>query len=174
MADYRIAVNKVIFDETTGRLIKTIATLGVLEIHTETSREEELLYVLACEGSALEKLLSVFPDGYYTLVVIKKVISPNIYAYRGWMLTSKHKDLVFWHTKWLNVGDLCTYNIHTDYLHPESFSKQNFVSRDIREEVRNKPESARPALYDDIFPKADAIVEETSWSGGSKEFSYGN
>lgn len=101
--------------------------VGVLEVTTGSKQQEdEILYVLTSPNSVLHAILN--SDGYYQLVFTKETPSSKMlnlpvkrFAFWGYAIISKHKDIIFWESKYFHVGRLNPLALQT---------------RDIQEEQR--------------------------------------
>lgn len=125
---WRIHVEKVDFFEWGGspRVIP-IKEVGIIFTTTQNrEQEEELLYTLTSPNSILQQALSREGDGWYRLAFFKqtpsaKMMNLPVFGYYGYALITKRKDIIFWETKYLQVGKLNAYNLQT---------------RDVQEEIR--------------------------------------
>lgn len=110
---WRIIVQKVKLDESRGvpRILRS-KPIGIIELTTgNQQQEDELLYTLTQPNSVLHKALE--EDGVYRLVVLKETPSsklrksnPPVFAFWGYALVSKKKDIIFWESKYFHIGHL--------------------------------------------------------------------
>lgn len=139
---YRVHLNRIHFNplDKEGRTVRVLSSGPIFNVHTETNVEVELLYMLAEENSELMQFINSWTEkdnSWYQLIVTRlsdmsragftgKV---NVFSYKGYVLFQRIKGHLQFETKYMNIGQLSAYNLQ---------------SRDVKEEVRNKPNHTIP------------------------------
>ena len=134
---YRVHLNRIHFNplDKEGKTIRVLSSGPTFNVTTETNVEVELLYMLAEENSELMRFINSWTEqdnSWYQLVVTRLSDMSragftgklNIFSYKGYVLFQRINGHLQFETKYMNIGELSAYNLQ---------------SRDIQEEVRNKP-----------------------------------
>lgn len=135
MALYKVHVQGV---DIHPELLKVVRywDIGGLLCQISGTEEIDLLYHLTSRKSPLTNMMKKHPDGKYRMLVWRESMASHYarkhglrkqpsFAWQGWALFTKNKDVILFDTRWFQIGNMNAYNLMTD-------------PRDVQEEVRRK------------------------------------
>ena len=139
---YRVHLNRIHFNplDKEGKFVRVLSSGPIFNVETSSDLEVELLYMLAEDNSELMQFVKSWTEqdnSWYQLVFTKLSDASRagftgkmkVFSYCGYALFQRIKDHIQFETKYMNIGQLSAYNLQ---------------SRDVKEEVRNKPNHTIP------------------------------